>query len=65
MASNVLWLCVVAFNINLKLTMTLDRAITQTPCYALRFMCLKTDKPQLCVNMPINSIAHNDRLYRQ
>ena len=29
-------------------------------CYALRFMGLKADKLQLCVNIPINSIAHND-----
>jgi len=26
-------LCVVALSINLKLTTTLDRAITQSPCY--------------------------------
>ena len=26
-------LCVVAFSINIKLTTTLDRAITQNPCY--------------------------------
>lgn len=26
-------LCVVALSINLKLTTTLDRAITQNPCY--------------------------------
>ena len=26
-------LCVVALNKNLKLTTTLDRAITQSPCY--------------------------------
>jgi hypothetical protein len=30
---NGLGLCVVALNINLKLTTTLDRAITQNPCY--------------------------------
>ena len=27
------WLCVVAISRNLKLTTTLDRAITQSPCY--------------------------------
>ena len=30
---NVSGLCVVALSINLKLTTTLDRAITQSPCY--------------------------------
>ena len=30
---NVLGLCVVALSRNLKLTTTLDRAITQNPCY--------------------------------
>jgi len=30
---NVSGLCVVALSINLKLTRTLDRAITQSPCY--------------------------------
>lgn len=30
---NVLGLCVVALSKNLKLTTTLDRAITQNPCY--------------------------------
>jgi len=30
---NVLRLCVVALSKNLKLTTTLDRAITQNPCY--------------------------------
>ena len=30
---NVLGLCVVALSRNLKLTTTLDRAITQSPCY--------------------------------
>ena len=33
MAHNVSGLCVVALSINLKLTTTLDRAITQNPCY--------------------------------
>jgi hypothetical protein len=33
MAGNVLGLCVVALSKNLKLTTTLDRAITQNPCY--------------------------------
>ena len=32
-AGNVSGLCVVALSINLKLTTTLDRAITQSPCY--------------------------------
>jgi len=32
-AANVLGLCVVALSRNLKLTTTLDRAITQNPCY--------------------------------
>ena len=32
-ATNVLGLCVVALSRNLKLTTTLDRAITQNPCY--------------------------------
>ena len=32
-AHNGLGLCVVALTINLKLTTTLDRAITQNPCY--------------------------------
>ena len=32
-AFNVLGLCVVALSRNLKLTTTLDRAITQNPCY--------------------------------
>lgn len=32
-AGNVLGLCVVAISRNLKLTTTLDRAITQNPCY--------------------------------
>lgn len=30
-------LCVAAFSRNLKLTTTLDRAITQTPCYVVVF----------------------------
>ena len=33
MAANVSGLCVVALIRNLKLTTTLDRAITQNPCY--------------------------------
>ena len=33
MTANVSGLCVVALSINLKLTTTLDRAITQNPCY--------------------------------
>jgi hypothetical protein len=33
LAGNVFGLCVVALNKNLKLTTTLDRAITQNPCY--------------------------------
>jgi len=33
LAANGLGLCVVALSINLKLTTTLDRAITQNPCY--------------------------------
>ena len=33
MAGNVSELCVVALSRNLKLTTTLDRAITQNPCY--------------------------------
>ena len=33
LAYNVSGLCVVALSINLKLTTTLDRAITQNPCY--------------------------------
>ena len=33
LATNVSGLCVVALSINLKLTTTLDRAITQSPCY--------------------------------
>lgn len=33
MAPNVSGLCVVALSRNLKLTTTLDRAITQNPCY--------------------------------
>jgi hypothetical protein len=33
MAGNVSGLCVVALIRNLKLTTTLDRAITQSPCY--------------------------------
>lgn len=32
-ATNVSGLCVVALSRNLKLTTTLDRAITQNPCY--------------------------------
>jgi hypothetical protein len=32
-ATNVSGLCVVALSKNLKLTTTLDRAITQNPCY--------------------------------
>ena len=32
-ADNVSGLCVVALSKNLKLTTTLDRAITQNPCY--------------------------------
>jgi len=32
-AGNVSGLCVVALSKNLKLTTTLDRAITQNPCY--------------------------------
>jgi len=32
-AANVSGLCVVALSRNLKLTTTLDRAITQNPCY--------------------------------
>jgi hypothetical protein len=34
-AYNVSGLCVVALSRNLKLTTTLDRAITQNPCYVL------------------------------
>jgi len=33
MATNVSGLCVVALSRNLKLTTTLDRAITLNPCY--------------------------------
>ena len=33
LAANVSGLCVVALSRNLKLTTTLDRAITQNPCY--------------------------------
>ena len=33
LAHNVSGLCVVALSRNLKLTTTLDRAITQNPCY--------------------------------
>jgi hypothetical protein len=33
MSYNVSGLCVVALSENLKLTTTLDRAITQNPCY--------------------------------
>ena len=33
MTANVSGLCVVALSRNLKLTTTLDRAITQNPCY--------------------------------
>jgi len=33
MAGNASGLCVVALSRNLKLTTTLDRAITQSPCY--------------------------------
>ena len=33
LAHNGLGLCVVALSRNLKLTTTLDRAITQNPCY--------------------------------
>lgn len=33
MVGNVSGLCVVALSRNLKLTTTLDRAITQNPCY--------------------------------
>ena len=33
MSRNVSGLCVVALSINLKLTTTLERAITQNPCY--------------------------------
>jgi len=33
MGHNVSGLCVVALSRNLKLTTTLDRAITQNPCY--------------------------------
>ena len=33
LAGNVSGLCVVALSKNLKLTTTLDRAITQNPCY--------------------------------
>ena len=33
LAENVSGLCVVALSRNLKLTTTLDRAITQNPCY--------------------------------
>ena len=40
--ANVSGLCVVALSRNLKLTTTLDRAITQNPCYVpLNF---KTDE---------------------
>ena len=37
-AANVLGLCVVALSINLKLTTTPDRAITQNPCYVPFFI---------------------------
>jgi hypothetical protein len=37
MFANVSGLCVVALSINLKLTTTLDRAITQNPCYVPLF----------------------------
>ena len=33
LVANVSGLCVVALSSNLKLTTTLDRAITQNPCY--------------------------------
>jgi hypothetical protein len=36
-AGNVSGLCVVALSIKLKLTTTLDRAITQSPCYVSFF----------------------------
>jgi hypothetical protein len=35
---NVSGLCVVALSRNLKLTTTLDRAITQSPCYVPLFL---------------------------
>jgi hypothetical protein len=38
MAYNVSGLCVVALNRNLKLTTTLNRAITQNPCYVPLFL---------------------------
>lgn len=44
MFANVSGLCVVALSRNLKLTTTLDRAITQNPCYVplnLKAKCLK------------------------
>lgn len=37
-AYNVSGLCVVALSRNLKLTTTLDRAITQNPCYVPLFL---------------------------
>ena len=37
LAGNVSGLCVVALSRNLKLTTTLDRAITQNPCYVQLF----------------------------
>lgn len=44
MTANVFGLCVVALGINLKLTTTLDRAITQNPCYvSVKFTDLKPE----------------------
>lgn len=40
MTYNGFGLCVVALIINLKLTTTLDRAITQNPCYVPYFVKL-------------------------
>ena len=42
MSDNVSGLCVVALSKNIKLTTTLDRAITQNPCYVPFFIQIMT-----------------------
>ena len=45
---NVSGLCVLALSRNLKLTTTLDRAITQSPCYvSVKFTDYENDKTRI------------------
>ena len=53
MPYNVSGLCVVALSRNLKLTTTLDRAITQNPCYVpLNFKTMTVKELKAIANLP-------------